>query len=49
MTSVAGHYERVLSPVYSGMAGGAEAALAAGKAEIDDLGFELPEGGSPEN
>ena len=37
MASVAEHYESVLSPVYAWMAGGAEAALAAGKAEIDEL------------
>ena len=30
MPSVAEHYERVLSPVYAWMSGGAEAALAAG-------------------
>jgi SAM-dependent methyltransferase len=44
MASVAEHYERVLSPVYAWMAGGAEAALAAGKAEIEDLQLELPAG-----
>jgi len=44
MASVAEHYERVLSPVYSWMAGGVEAALAAGKSEIDALGLELPAG-----
>jgi SAM-dependent methyltransferase len=41
MSSVAEHYERVLSPVYAWMAGGVEAALAAGKAEIEALGLEL--------
>jgi SAM-dependent methyltransferase len=44
MASVAEHYERVLSPIYAWMAGGAEAALAAGKSEIDDLQLELPAG-----
>jgi len=44
MASVAEHYERILSPVYAWMAGGAEAALAAGKAEIEDLQLELPAG-----
>jgi len=42
--SVAEHYERVLSPVYSWMVGGVEAALAAGKAEIEGLALELPAG-----
>jgi len=44
MASVAEHYDRVLSPVYAWMTGGAEAALAAGKAEIEDLQLELPAG-----
>src|SRR6187549_447694 len=44
MAGVAEHYERVLSPVYAWMSGGAEAALAAGKAELDDLQLELPAG-----
>jgi SAM-dependent methyltransferase len=44
MTSVAEHYEKVLSPVYSWMAGGVDAALAAGAREIADLGLELPAG-----
>ena len=44
MPSVAEHYERVLSPVYAWMAGGAESALAAGKSEIDALALELPAG-----
>jgi SAM-dependent methyltransferase len=42
--SVAEHYERVLSPVYSWMVGGVEAALAAGKAEIEGLALDLPAG-----
>ncbi len=37
MPSVAEHYERVLSPVYAWMAGGAEAAIAAGGAELEAL------------
>lgn len=41
MSSVAEHYERVLSPVYSWMAGGADAALAAGAAEIASLSLNL--------
>jgi SAM-dependent methyltransferase len=44
MTSVAEHYERILSPVYAWMAGGAEAALAAGKSEIEALELDLPAG-----
>jgi SAM-dependent methyltransferase len=42
MPSVAEHYERVLSPVYAWMAGGAEHAIAAGKAEIESLALPLP-------
>lgn len=42
MPSVAEHYERVLSPVYAWMAGGADGALAAGKTEIDSLALPLP-------
>ncbi|HTU65532.1 MAG TPA: class I SAM-dependent methyltransferase [Steroidobacteraceae bacterium] len=42
MTSVAEHYDRVLSPVYSWMAGGAAAALDAGAAEIASLALNLP-------
>lgn len=44
MSSVAEHYERILSPVYAWMAGGADAALAAGKAEIEALDLKLPAG-----
>ena len=44
MPSVADHYERVLSPVYAWMSGGAEAALAAGRAEIEALNLGLPAG-----
>jgi SAM-dependent methyltransferase len=44
MTTVAEHYEKVLSPVYSWMAGGVDAALAAGAHEIDSLALGLPPG-----
>ena len=44
MTSVAEHYEKILSPVYAWMAGGVDAALAAGKTELDDLDLQLPTG-----
>jgi SAM-dependent methyltransferase len=44
MPSVAEHYERVLSPVYAWMTGGAENALAAGKEEIDGLALNLARG-----
>jgi SAM-dependent methyltransferase len=37
MASVAEHYESMLSPVYAWMAGGAEAAIAAGKSELEAL------------
>jgi SAM-dependent methyltransferase len=42
LASVTEHYERILSPVYSWMAGGAEIAIDAGKAEIDELNLQLP-------
>jgi SAM-dependent methyltransferase len=44
MPSVAEHYERILSPVYAWMAGGADNALAAGQSEIDALNLNLPAG-----
>jgi SAM-dependent methyltransferase len=44
MGSVAEHYERVLSPVYSWMAGGVDAALEAGKSEVESLGLGLAAG-----
>ena len=44
MPSVAEHYERVLSPVYAWMSGGAEAALAAGRSEIEALNLSIPAG-----
>ena len=44
MSSVAEHYERILSPVYSWMTGGADAALETGRAEIDALELHLPAG-----
>jgi SAM-dependent methyltransferase len=42
MPTLAEHYERVLSPVYAWMTGGAEAAIAAGQAEIAALDLGLP-------
>ena len=44
MTRVAEHYEKILSPVYAWMVGGAEAALAAGAGEVEDLDLSLPTG-----
>jgi SAM-dependent methyltransferase len=44
MPSVTEHYERVLSPVYAWMAGGAEAAIADGQAEIAALDLRLAPG-----
>lgn len=44
MPSVAEHYERVLSPVYAWMAGGAEAAIAAGSSELAELNLGLAPG-----
>ena len=44
MPSVAEHYERVLSPVYAWMAGGAEAAIVAGGAELEALKVPLVPG-----
>jgi SAM-dependent methyltransferase len=44
MPTVAEHYERVLSPVYAWMSGGAEAAIAAGGAEIEALNLALAPG-----
>jgi SAM-dependent methyltransferase len=44
MPSVAEHYERILSPVYAWMAGGADAALEAGRSEIEALNLDLPAG-----
>jgi len=41
MPSVAEHYERVLSPVYAWMAGGAEAAIATGGEELEALNLGL--------
>jgi 2-polyprenyl-3-methyl-5-hydroxy-6-metoxy-1,4-benzoquinol methylase len=45
MTSVAEHYARHLGPIYVWMAGGAEAALQAGAAEIEALNLPLAPGG----
>src|SRR5262245_23962363 len=44
MPSVAEHYERMLSPVYAWMAGGVEAAIAAGKSELAALEPQPPAG-----
>jgi len=44
MSGVAEHYERMLSPVYAWMTGGTEAALAAGKSEIEALNLPLADG-----
>lgn len=44
MASVTEHYERVLSAVYAWTAGGAEAAVSAGAAEIDALNLDLAPG-----
>jgi SAM-dependent methyltransferase len=44
MPSVAEHYERMLSPVYAWMAGGAEAAIAAGQSEVAVLDPPPPAG-----
>ena len=44
MSTVAEHYERHLAPVYVWMAGGAEAALQAGNAEIEALNLPATRG-----
>jgi 2-polyprenyl-3-methyl-5-hydroxy-6-metoxy-1,4-benzoquinol methylase len=44
MSTVAEHYERHLGPIYLWMAGGAEAALAAGSAEIEALNLPAARG-----
>jgi SAM-dependent methyltransferase len=44
MTTVVEHYERILSPVYSWMAGGVDAALGAGVQEIESLALGLQPG-----
>jgi len=44
MSTVADHYERHLAPVYVWMAGGAEAALQAGGAEIEALNLPVAGG-----
>ena len=44
MNSVADHYSQLLAPVYAWMSGSAEAALDAGKAELDELRLQLPAG-----
>jgi len=44
MASVSEHYERVLSPVYSWMVGGLDAALTAGASELEMVDLRLPAG-----
>lgn len=44
MSSVPDHYAQLLAPIYLWMAGGAEAALAAGSAELEALGLPLRPG-----
>jgi SAM-dependent methyltransferase len=44
MSSVTDHYEKLLASIYSWTSGSAEAALEAGKAELDALALELPAG-----
>ena len=44
MATVVEHYDRHLAPVYLWMAGGAEAALAAGRAEVDALNLPVDPG-----
>jgi len=44
MSSVSDHYSRLLAPVYAWMSGSAEAALDAGKAELDELDLQLSTG-----
>ena len=44
MSTVAEHYERHLAPIYVWMAGGAEAAVQAGGAEIDALSLPVARG-----
>jgi 2-polyprenyl-3-methyl-5-hydroxy-6-metoxy-1,4-benzoquinol methylase len=46
MTSVTEHYAHHLAPIYLWMAGGAEAALQAGAAEIEQLNLPLVDGAS---
>lgn len=46
MTSVTEHYAKHLAPIYLWMAGGAEAALQAGAAEIEQLNLPLEAGAS---
>jgi SAM-dependent methyltransferase len=44
MSSVTDHYEKFLASIYSWTSGSTEAALEAGKAEIDELVLNLPRG-----
>jgi len=41
MASVAHHYQSLLAPIYVWMAGGLDAAMARGQAEMDALGMRL--------
>ena len=44
MSTVSDHYAQLLAPVYAWISGSAEAALDAGKAELDELNLTLPAG-----
>jgi SAM-dependent methyltransferase len=44
MNTVSDHYAKLLAPVYTWMTGSVEAALDAGKSEIDELQLQLPTG-----
>lgn len=44
MNTVSDHYSQLLAPVYTWMSGSVEAALDAGKTEIDELQLQLPTG-----
>ena len=44
MNSVSDHYSQLLAPVYAWMSGSVEAALDAGKAELDELNLQLAAG-----
>jgi SAM-dependent methyltransferase len=44
MSTVTDHYEKLLASVYAWMSGSAEAALEAGRSELDELALQLPAG-----
>jgi SAM-dependent methyltransferase len=44
VNTVSDHYAQLLAPVYTWMSGSVEAALDAGKTEIDELQLQLPTG-----